>query len=292
MYLVGVLGEPRHAGEEVVTAADDTWTGLLPFDDIAQERATGPTVMRRRHLRLARHGGVDERPGVDLTVRVRVRRADDRPAVLEDQHVRHTLLRLERLGPVAPGRHDSVNFVVGEVGHRPFGVVVIADDLGRAGGAHGPVDVVAVRRLGRPGREHGQVVGEHEHALVVGIRGGDAPPAGRQRVVGRHEHFIGSDGLSDPRARVAVSREQHPLASEGMPPQLPGHGSLPPRAAPSGSVRITEMLTLPSHPGPRNATGCQDGRMRIGLPAPRCFSATPRRPAGGETTTFVQVVAS
>ena len=119
-------------------------------------------------------------------------------------------------------RDHRGHLVVVEVGHRLRGVVVVADDLGRADGASGPVQVVAGRRLRRVRREHREVVGEHEHAPVVGVRGGDAPAERRQRVVVRHRRPRRRDHLADPRPGAPMRGEQHPLAAERVPAQLPG----------------------------------------------------------------------
>ena len=76
---------------------------------------------------------VHQRAGVDLAVRVRVRRADGGAAVLEDEHVGDAVERLQR---ARSGRATwcttAVDLVVVEVGHRAGGVVVVADDLGGA----------------------------------------------------------------------------------------------------------------------------------------------------------------
>ena len=65
-------------------------------------------------------------------MRVRVGGADHGAPILEDQDVRHAVLRLQGGGAVAPCRDDGGHLVVGEVGQGPGGVVVVADDLGRA----------------------------------------------------------------------------------------------------------------------------------------------------------------
>ena len=103
-------------------------------------------------LRLALGDAVHQRAGVDLAVRMRIRGADCRAPVLEDQHVGDAVDGLQRSGPVAPRAHDRGHFVVGEVGHRLRGVVVVADDLGGADRSPGAVQVVAAARLGRVGR--------------------------------------------------------------------------------------------------------------------------------------------
>ncbi len=147
VHLVGELREPRNAGEEMVTVPHDAWSSLLVLDDVAQKETAGPAIMGGRHLRLTSHRGVHERPGVDLAVRVGVRRADDGAAVLEDEHVRHIVERLKRFGPIAPGPHDRVHLVVGEVGHASIRVMVVADDLGRPGRPSRPVEVIGGQRL-------------------------------------------------------------------------------------------------------------------------------------------------
>ena len=47
------------------------------------------------HLRLAFHGGVHHRAGVDLAVRMGIGGADHGAPILEDQDVRHAVLRLQ-----------------------------------------------------------------------------------------------------------------------------------------------------------------------------------------------------
>ena len=73
---------------------------------------------------------------------------------------------------------DGRHLVVGEVGHGPGGIVVVADDLGRPERAARPVDVVGGLRLRCVGREDREVVGEDVDAPVVRI--GPVQPRARE----------------------------------------------------------------------------------------------------------------
>ena len=65
------------------------------------------------------------------------------PAVLEHEDVLDAVELLQRGGAVAPLAHDRGHLVVVEVGHRPQGIVVVADDLGGARRPARAVELVA-----------------------------------------------------------------------------------------------------------------------------------------------------
>ncbi len=237
----------RDAGEELVVRADDARPVHLPVDHVRQQRAPRAAVVRSCHLRLATHGGVDHRAGVDLTVRVRVGGADDGTPVLEDQDVRHAVLGLEHLRAGAPRGHDGHHLVVGEVGHGAGGIVVIADDLRRAERPPRAVHVVVGSGRRCVGREHREVVGEDVHAPVVRVRAAQPTTARRQGVVVGYGRLSRSHDLADPRSCVPMRGEEDPLATERMPAQLPGHGR---RSSPSGA-RHRSRPAAPRTPPPR-----------------------------------------
>src|SRR5258705_1102486 len=103
------------------------------------------------------------------------------------------------------------------------------------------------------------VVVEHEHRLVVGIpRSGD-PLVPRTEVairdVRRRRLPALAHSLSEPRAIVAVRRDDHPLTAKGMPALFPDHGLLlaggRSQCRPLGRVNVGRWAALMSAAGPR-----------------------------------------
>src|SRR5262249_36941922 len=98
-----------------------------------------------------------------------------------------------------------------------------------------------------------QVVGEDEHAAIVGVRGRDPATARCERVVFGHRALVVRDGLADPGARTAVRGVEHPLAAEGMPAELPGHGVVASTVTERSSQSFAETVTV-IVPGPVGRT--------------------------------------
>ena len=86
-HLVGIPGEPRHARDEALVLGHRPASGHFAGKHVLSEKPSGVGEVPATALDLAGSVGVDQAARIDLAMRMRVGRADERALVFEDQHM-------------------------------------------------------------------------------------------------------------------------------------------------------------------------------------------------------------
>ena len=257
-HLIGVASEPRHACQKSVVLAHHTLGRPFALDYVETEKTTGFRMESAADVSLACADAVDQTAGIELTMRVRVRRPNDRTFVFKDQHMANFRPRSKHSRTFAPSLDDRDRLRLAQVGERHGVAGMVANHLAGSRGRPGLIEVIARRRLGRVIRKRRQVVGEDVHALVVGVASRDSFIAGAKvasRVVGGRGRVIGRLGFSNPRTPGAMRGIEHPFVAERVAALFPDQ-------------RICHAIAFRS--------GCGAGR-RLALACEATSASTPTR---------------
>ena len=156
---------------------------------------------------------------------MRVRRADDRPPVLEDDDLLHLISLRQLLIAVAQDLDHRQGLAGREVRERLRVIVRVADDFRRAARGPSPVEFIAGCRFGRIGAKRRKVIRENVDPLVVRILARN-PFVSRTQVarwiVSRAGFLLERLGFTRPGALCARGVIENPLLAEGVPALLPG----------------------------------------------------------------------
>ena len=220
---VGVAGEIGAEDDEGVVFEEDAEFGFaFGVEPVGHEAPSGAGAVLGGGFEFGGENGRDEGGGVDLSVRVAEGDSDFGATIFEDVDVGDAGFAGEVGSAVSPDAGEFAELIEGESAEGGFVVLGVADDFAVAGGGIGGEDVGVFGEGdgvevwvegGEPVLEDGDFVGGGRDFGFEGTEGGGAK---RAEIGGR---VVG--------AVLPVRGVDHPLATEGMPPQFVHGTKLP-----------------------------------------------------------------